>query len=242
MVSKTPTPAISIEIKDGSSVFPLYLYPNGKPKASLFELEEPSQAPGGRRPNLSPTFVAALEGVLRQRFVPDGRGDLTATFGPEDIFHYMYAVFHAPSYRARYAEFLKGDFPRLPLPKDAAQFQTLCALGEELTALHLLERAAPPITSFPIVGGNLLEEVRYTPPTAVAPGRVHINKTQYFDNVPPRVWDFHVGGYQVCEKWLKDRKGRQLNWDDQQHYQRVTAALASTIRLMEEIDIVFKNS
>lgn len=170
-------------------------------------------------------------------FVPDGRGDRLKTFGPEDVFHYMYAVFHSPAYRSRYAEFLKIDFPRLPLTSDADLFRSLCDLGRELAALHLMEKHPASATRFPITGDATVEAVRYTEPgQGMDAGRVWINKAQYFEGVPPEIWAFHVGGYQVCQKWLKDRKGRQLTYDDITHYQRIVAALGETIRLMAEID------
>ncbi len=168
-------------------------------------------------------------------------------FGPEDIFHYAYAVFHSPTYRSRYAEFLKIDFPRLPLTGDKELFARLCALGAELVGLHLLECVPTPAASYPQPGDNVVEKPRYcatgATPTrhrqdggATSAGRVHINAEQYFDGVPPEVWEFHVGGYQVCEKWLKDRKGRCLSFDDIETYRRTTEALRQTIRLMAEID------
>jgi predicted helicase len=170
-------------------------------------------------------------------FIPDGKGDLQATFGPEDVFNYMYAVFHSPTYRSRYAEFLKIDFPRLPLTSDPGLFRSLAGLGEQLVGLHLMERQAPNIASYPVRGDSVVQAVRYTAPGEGAEkGRVWINKTQYFEGVPPEVWEFHIGGYQVAEKWLKDRKGRQLSYDDLSHYRNVVAALAETMRLMAEID------
>src|SRR5690348_15866914 len=124
----------------------------------------------------------------------------------------MYAVLHAPSYRERYAEFLEIDFPRLPLTSDANLFRTLRALGYELVRLHLLEGEIPFITSYPVLGNNRVENVRFTDPLPDgAQGPLYINNTQYFDGVPPEVWNFHIGGYQVCQKWLKDRKGRTLS-------------------------------
>ncbi len=213
------------------SYFPLYLYPNPK-QQTLLDTQEPSTAPGGRRPNLSPAFVNALAEKVGLRFVADGRGDVQETFGPEDVFAYMYAVFHAPTYRARYAEFLKIDFPRLPLTSDGALFRALCGLGQRLVALHLMEAYSKTVVpSFPVKGTNIVEKVEYD-----EQGRVYINKTQYFGGVPSDVWAFHVGGYQVCHKWLKDRKGRALSFADVQHYQRVVGALAETISLMEQVD------
>lgn len=226
LVSNTPTPAIFVEVKDGSTVFPLYLYPNGELPPTLFEHED------GRRPNLTDKFIQAFAQCLRLSFIPDGKGDMKKSFGPEDVFAYLYAVFHSPSYRSRYAEFLKLDFPRLPLTTNVELFRALCRLGVELVGLHLLKRAVPLMTGYPITGDNTVETVRYDE----AEQRVYLNKTQYFEGVPPEVWAFHVGGYQVCQKWLKDRKGRQLTYDDLTHYQRVVAALARTIELMQEID------
>ncbi len=220
--------------RGGGTVFPLYLYPTIK--NYLFDEDNPSKAPGGRRPNLAPEFIADFYKRLKLTFVPDGCGDLHKTFGPEDVFHYAYAVFSSPAYRNRYAEFLKIDFPRLPLTSDVELFRSLCALGKELVALHLMEQLPKPRTRYPTAGDNTVDNVRYSESAEDAPGRVWINKTQYFDNVPPEVWGYHIGGYQVCQKWLKDRKGRQLSYDDLTHYQGIVAALARTIELQAAID------
>jgi len=118
-----------VEIKDGSTVFPLYLYPQDD---NLLDAAEE-----GRRPNLSPEFVNELSEKLGLSFVPDGTGDLADTFGPEDVFHYAYAVFHSPTYRSRYAEFLKRDFPRLPPTSERGLFAALAGKGAELVGLHL---------------------------------------------------------------------------------------------------------
>jgi predicted helicase len=221
---------LSAKTSINSFHFPLYLYSTAK--ADLFD----DSATGDRRPNLAPEFIADFSERLQLDFVPDGCGDLTRTFGPEDVFHYAYAVFHSPTYRSRYAEFLKIDFPRLPLTRDAALFRSLCALGKELVALHLMEQLPKPETRYPVAGDNTVDAVRYTEPANGVPGRVWINQTQYFDNVPPKVWGCHVGGYQVCHKWLKDRKGRQLSYDDLTHYRGTVAALARTIELQGAID------
>lgn len=179
--------------------------------------------------------------------VSDGAGDLKKTFGLEDVFHYAYAVFHSPTYRSRYAQFLKIDFPRLPLTSDRKLFATLCALGAELVGLHLLEKVPAPAATYPQAGDSVVDKPRYcgtgVPPVghgqdahATSSGRVYVNARQYFDNVPPQVWEFHVGGYQVCEKWLKDRKGRRLAYDDVETYRRITEAIRQTLRIMGEID------
>jgi hypothetical protein len=172
-------------------------------------------------------------------------GVRAATFTPEDVFHYAYAVFHSPTYRERYAEFLRIDFPRLPLTSDVDLFRALCEKGAALVDLHLLRGGNFQLqTTFPESGDNIVAPgyPKYTPlPAGEGPGvrvngRVYINKQQYFEGIAPEVWDFHVGGYQVLEKWLKDRRGRALTYQDIMHYQRVVVALANTIRLMAEID------
>lgn len=206
-------------------LFPLYLYPQeGEMK---FE-------GGKRRPNLNPEFVKVFSQKLGLEFIQDGKGNLEHTFGPEDIFNYAYAVFHSPTYRSRYAEFLKIDFPRMPLTSDKELFKALIEKGAELVTLHLMESPMLNnfITKYPIAGSNTVEKVRYDENGQ----RVYINQTQYFEGVPPEVWNFYIGGYQVCEKWLKDRKGRALSYDELTHYQRITVALNETIRLMAEID------
>ena len=242
VVANSPTPALYTEIKDGSNAFPLYLYPQPD-KNTLFDTTEPSTAPGGRCPNLSPAFITAMEGKLGMRFVQDGKGVLQATFGPEDVLDYTYAVLYSPMYRSRYAEFLKIDFPRLPLTSDVALFRKLCGLGERLVALHLMEQTGTtiPMPKYPVKGNNVVEKVEYLYAEGEPEsGRVSINKTQYFEGVPPDVWEFHVGGYQVCQKWLKDRKGRALSFDDIRHYQNIVMVSADTIALMEEIDEIIE--
>ena len=238
-VSRSPIDC-NVFRRGGVDVCPLYLYPD--PGQLIEEWQWP---PGrdGRRPNLAPAFVRAAEERLRLTFVPDGQGDLDTTFGPEDVFHYLYAVLHAPTYRQRYAEFLRIDFPRVPLTADRELFRVLVAKGATLVALHLLEspRLNTLSTTYPVGGDNEVVHVRYIPPGRdgegqPTPGRVSINATQYFAGVAPDVWAFRVGGYQVLEKWLKDRRGRRLSFDDLMHYQKVVVAVQETMRLMEEID------
>jgi len=211
--------------KGAASVFPLYLYP----AEGEMQLGE-----GHRRPNLNPEFVKAVSDKLGLEFIEDGRGDLELTFGPEDIFNYAYAIFHSPTYRTRYTQFLKIDFPRLPLTSNKGLFKSLAAKGVELVSLHLMESPVLNnfITRYPIAGSNTVEKVSYDENKQ----RVYINKTQYFEGVPLEVWKFPIGGYQVCHKWLKDRKGRTLTYDDLTHYQRIIVVLKETIRLMAEID------
>jgi hypothetical protein len=179
--------------------------------------------------NLSKSFVSAFKANLNTE---------GSALSPEDIFHYAYGVFHSPGYRSRYAEFLKIDFPRLPLTGNLELFRALARLGGELTALHLLESPTldKPITEY--IGGRspVVEKPTWDKKT------VWLDKAQTigFKGVREDVWNFHIGGYQVCEKWLKDRKGRNLSADDRNHYQKIIVALSETIRLMKEIDAVIE--
>ncbi|PZS05633.1 MAG: DNA methyltransferase, partial [Candidatus Chloroheliales bacterium] len=230
----------SLSAYDGTYIFPLYLYPDTipgskrKPQPSMFETADGGV--GGRQANLDARFVREFSAKLGLTYVPDGRGDLQQTFGPEDVFDYMYAVFHAPEYRRRYAEFLKIDFPRLPLTSNVELFRALCGLGRQLVALHLLESKPKSPASYPLNGSDMVEVVRYEPAQGSESGKVWINKQQHFAGVTPAVWEFQIGGYQVAEKWLKDRKGRKLVYEDIEHYRQIIAALGETMRLMAEVD------
>lgn len=216
-------------------VAPLYLYPSIS-DPNLFENEKLDTPRSSKSSNLSPKFITDFSARLKLKFVMDGYGNLQSTFGSEDVFHYAYAIFYSPTYRSRYAEFLKIDFPHLPLTSDVNLFRSLCALGKELVTLHLMESLPKLQTRYPVAGDNKIDNVRYTESPGGSQGGVWINKTQYFDDVPPDVWGYYIGGYQVCQKWLKDRKGRQLSYDDLIHYQGIVAALARTIELQSAID------
>jgi len=179
----------------------------------------------------------------------EGGEFLRENFAPIDILDYIYAVLHSPSYREKYKEFLKIDFPRVPFPKDAETFWKLVALGKEIREIHLLESAkvSQYITQYPQDGTNTVGKVIYEPlrPADTSPfkgeelkGKVWINETQYFDNVPETAWNFYIGGYQPAQKWLKDRKERTLDYEDIFHYQKIIVALTETDRLMKEIDSI----
>ena len=229
---------LSLATKERTYLFPLWLYLE-KGSTDLLDGKEP-------RPNLSPTFVRAVATQLQLRQV--GRHGLPAGLTPEDIFHYAYAVFHSPGYRGRYAEFLKIDFPRLPLTGNLELFRALARLGGELVALHLMESPklddiittyiGPKIPEVGRVGWS--DDTVWLDAAATKKGQPATPGTIGFRGVPEAVWNFHIGGYQVCEKWLKDRKGRTLSKDDIAHYQRIVVALAETIRLMQEIDAVIE--
>ncbi len=220
--------------RGGNCLHPLYLYSTAD-KKHLFDDTEPTDA-SGRRPNLAPGFVAAMEQKLGLTFVPEQTKAVSGLFGPEDVFNYIYAVFHSPTYRKRYAEFLKIDFPRVPLTSSKPLFRKLCRLGAELVALHLMESPKMDrlVTKYPKSGNNAVTKVSYSDETR----RVLINDDQYFSGIRPEEWEFHIGGYQVLAKWLKDRKKakRKLSKPDIDHYQRIVVAIRETIRLMSAID------
>jgi hypothetical protein len=212
---------------DINFLFPLYVVP---------ESDELDMGRAGSRTSFSPSVIRRLGDVLGMQI--EKQSGLPTGLAPEAMFHYAYAVFHSPGYRSRYAEFLKIDFPRLPLTGNLELFRALARLGGELTALHLLEspRLNQPITEF-ISGRNPeVEKVSWSRDT------VWVDKAQSagFRGVGEDVWKFHIGGYQVCEKWLKDRKGRSLSKDDIAHYHKIVVALSESIRLMKEIDEVIE--
>lgn len=213
-------------------IFPLYLYSED----------------GTKVPNLKTEIVSEIEAIVGKT-------------QPEEILDYIYAVLHSPNYREKYKEFLKIDFPRVPYPKDKKTFKALVALGTELRLLHLLEspKVNKYITTFPIDGSGEVEKIRFdsaqrdtdshpdsvvlsevegrrVTDDGIVTGKVWINKTQYFGNVPKTAWEFYIGGYQPAQKWLKDRKSRQLTNQDIEHYQKIIVALTETDRIMREID------
>ncbi len=218
--------------RGGNCLFPLYLYPQGGDGMGL--------GADQRSPNLAPEFTEAFAVSVGMRFAPDNPGDLESTFGPEDAFHYIYAVLHSPEYRRRYADFLKSDFPRVPLPRSRDLFAGLAGLGAELVSLHLMDADGDDKPSFAVPGTGKVEGVRYSGPADDAPGRVWINRDQHFEGVSPQAWEFTIGGYQPAKKWLQDRKGRVLDFEDIQTYQRICAALAETPRIMHQIDDIIE--
>ncbi len=230
---------------DTSYLAPLYLYPNGKlPDDDLFVREEAEEEK--RRPNFGAAFIDDFCARLKVKFVPDGLGKPSKRqVGPELIFHYAYAVFHSPAYRERYAEFLRTDFPRLPLTSDYDLFRELAGFGGTLVDLHARNQADGSAIGYPINGDNVIEEVRYEPPLNTGKdrhaGRVWINDKQYFDGVAPEAWSFPIGGYLPAQRWLKDRTGRTLSYEEKEAYPRIVVALSETGRLMREIDAAIAN-
>jgi hypothetical protein len=147
-----------------------------------------------------------------------------------DIFDYIYGVLHDPAYREKYHEFLKMDFPHVPYPKNEAEFDRYMHAGERLRKLHLLEHIPAIQTSFPVPGDDVIDNVRFEN------GKVFINAAQYFENVPAAVWNFYVGGSCPAQKYMKDRRGRILSFEEQQHYQRIVAVLKETDKIMRATD------
>jgi hypothetical protein len=180
--------------------------------------------------------VARVASDLDFEMLPDGHGDLAhGSMGPEDLFAYIYAVLYSPTYRTRYVEFLKTDFPRIPFTQDRDMFIQLVGLGQQLIDLHLMRSPEldNPISRFCGKGDSAVIKVEYDADR----GRVSISPTQYFDGVTPGLWSYQIGGYQVLAKWLKDRKGRFLTAADTQHYSRIVTSLAHTCSLQSIIDV-----
>ncbi|WP_310381468.1 type ISP restriction/modification enzyme, partial [Flavobacterium sp.] len=257
--------------RGGNMAFPLYLYPETTAQQSLTGLENENPI---RTPNLNLEIVKQFSEKLGIPFVSEkttqsGFKTLTGlddtnkeshnTFAPIDLLDYIYAVLHSPSYREKYKEFLKIDFPRVPYPgRDAIhrvctkeeinEFWKLVDLGSQLRQIHLLESPIVEnyITQYPEDGDNVVGKViARKNDEAIATNdeiasclamTVWINETQYFANVPEVAWNFYIGGYQPAQKWLKDRKGRELSYEDILHYQKIIVALSETSRIMEEID------
>ena len=205
-------------------VFPLYLYPQRKQQ--------------NRRPNLKLDIIKQIAEKIDLRFSPEKTDD-DNSFAPIDLLDYIYAALHSPGYRRKYHEFLKTDFPRVPYPAGKQQFRALAKLGAELRALHLMESAKlhRPITGYPEGGDNIVSMVQYQiSDSKKRLGRVQISPGQYFTGIPEIAWNFHIGGYQPAQKYLKDRRGRALTSDEIKHYQKIIVALVETAAIMAQID------
>jgi len=200
-----------------SYIAPLYLYPDETNKNFIHEVT-------ARKPNIAPHIFEKLSEQYGK------------TPSPEEILYYIYAIFYSNIYRKKYAEFLKIDFPRVPFTADCEIFERMGELGKELVDLHLLRS---PLLDVPIAkyrgrgDNNKIEKVKYDE----ARKRIYINDDKYFDNVAPEVWNYHIGGYQVLRKYLKDRKGRVM--DDAPRYCRIITAIQKTIELQKKIDEIY---
>ena len=203
---------------------PLYLYPETKGQQTIDQSEE-------RTPNLNTEIVNQIAVKVGLTFTNEKK-TTKDTFAPIDLLDYIYGVLHSQTYREKYKEFLKIDFPRVPYPKNKDTFWKLVKLGGEIRQIHLLESPVVEkyISKYPHTGTNIVGKPKYEN------GKVIINDTQYFEDVPEVAWNFYIGGYQPAQKWLKDRKDRELQVDDIRHYMKIIVALTETDRLMKEID------
>ena len=212
LVTNHITDKTLLSSKDDINLFPLYNYNLGEAE-SIFEKNETLV------PNFNAKIVTTIESSIKEEV------------SPLELFDYIYAVLHSPSYRAKYKEFLKIDFPRIPYPENAEEYHRLAAIGEQLRKLHLMEKVPPTKhAQFNNPGSNMVDKPEYKG------GSVWINKEQCFEDVPETAWNFYIGGYQPAQKWLKDRKGRTLTFDDIAHYRKIITVLLETDRLMKEID------
>jgi predicted helicase len=249
--------AVSLQTSETTYVFPLYVYPENYGLIAKRGFDEPNAAPGfvskhiidrrvWTRPGMQgaeqifPLYVYSSQAERQPNFNPEIVTKIVQIIGkkvkPEKLFDYIYAVLHSPKYRKEYEEFLKIDFPKIPYPSDNTEFERFAKWGQRLRELHLLEKIPKIKTTFPVADGNEVENIRYSPPVeGEGGGRVYINKTQYFGSVPESAWTFFVGGYQPAQKWLKDRKGRALTFDEIQHYQKIVAAIQETITITTEM-------
>jgi predicted helicase len=206
---------------DINFISPLYIYPDDD---SLDKDEK-------RRPNLNSSIVQEIASKTGLIFAEE-KDDTENSFAPIDLLDYIYAVLYSNNYRTKYREFLKIDFPRIPYPENAERFQKLVSIGSLLRSLHLMENVSPAMDTadFPVAGTNEIETVHYKTE------KVYVNKHQYFENISPEIWSYYIGGYQPAEKWLKDRKGRVLSFEDIEHYQKIITVLKITIELQVQID------
>ncbi len=246
---------------------PLYIYPDEQadqsdaftPKHRTLNLEPKLYAAICAAAGIDPadTAIARDADMPHPNPWPEGEGlfdfrAATADARPSEVkvFDYIYGVLHSPDYRRTYAEFLKIDFPRIPYPASPAVFRHVSDKGEALRRLHLMEAAAVGETPFPYRGEGddvvakgcpKWEATGPTPNSSPGGeglrGRVHVNASQYFDDVPAVAWSFPIGGYLPAQKWLKDRRGRALGWEDVVHYQRIVKILCETDRIMGEIEL-----
>ena len=202
--------------------FPLYTYPTIDGSIT-------------RQPNLNMEIVGSIADRIGLVFEAEP-SDNEGAFSPFDLLDYIYGILHSPSYRERFNEFLKVDFPRIPYPTDANEFRRIAEIGGELRRVHLMEASLPLVTEFNIKGTPIIEAIKVTDGNDDSLCKVWINDKQYFDNVPRVAWEFYIGGYQPAQKWLKDRKGMKLEWDEVKHYQRIISALCKTNELMSKLD------
>ena len=200
-------------------LFPLYSYPTDTQKENLFNHNKRE-----KEPNISPDIFEKLEKIYRR------------SPSPEETLYYIYGVFYSNIYRETYAEFLKIDFPRVPFTADENLFQAIGDLGKQLADLHLLKSPLLDVPSPPDQGPGDTDRIDRLDKNDHEQ-RIYINDDKYFEGISPKVWNYHIGGYQVLAKYLKNRKGRIL--EDAPHYCRIVTALQKTIEIQTHIDSLY---
>jgi len=218
--------------RGGNVNFPLYIYPDTDNSPNhvrgtnrTMMIFEPAEAYRTKKPNINQAFIDFL----------------TKTYAkmakPEKIFYYIYSVLHSNTYRTKYADFLKIDFPRIPFTKDYKLFSKMAGFGKRLIDLHLLKSVEidQPIAKFHGKGDDRVDKLRYNENGK----RVYINESQYFEGITKEIWEYQIGGYQVCNKWLKDRKKKLLSLDDIKHYCKIVTSLQKTIEVQKAIDDIY---
>ena len=246
--------SISLQTKEASYFFPLYIYPEDTNQQTI-------EGKPSRSPNFNPKPLKKFSKDLSLNFVTEDN-DEEASFSPIDILDYIYATLHSPTYREKYKEFLKVDYPRIPKPKSDEDFLKLAEIGRELRNIHLLKHPVVDdfITTFPVGGSNkITKRLTNTEPGFIKSssdngkptktdkdsrypdellGKVQINGNQYFGNVPQKAWNYYLGGFKVAERWLKERRDRKLSYEEIQRFQKIVVAIMETDRLMKRIDSI----
>jgi len=221
---------ISNKGKESNYYFPLYLYdtstyaPKKEETKSSYKNLMLFDKPKEKESNIKTEIIEKLSKAYKKKITP------------EEIFYYIYAVLYSSAYRKKYNEFLKIDFPKIPFTDDIKLFNKVSKLGKELADLHLLKSKKlenNKSVKFPAVGDNKAEKREYKD------NKIYINDKQYFTGITPEVWNYHIGGYQVLDKWLKDRKDKDLSREEVDHYLKIITALKLTIKFQKEIDELY---
>ena len=201
---------------------PLYLY------ADIETLNLFSSQQSAKEPNIAPQIFKMLGKAYGRKPTP------------EEILYYINAVFYSNIYRDKFAEYLKIDFPRVPFTKDKRLFKKLAKYGKRLAYLHLMQSPEldSPVAKFQGVGDKRVEKIKYDKDGKC----VYINKDQYFEGLTENIWQYYIGGYQVCDKWLKDRKDKVLSLDDIKHYCKIATAIKHTINIQKSIDEIYNKA